>query len=299
MNTSSPKDILGVALDLAKDPEIMAGAQTAMTWLGSWGRQDEAKPGEVGSSGANPALLASRKIIEALLVPTLQATVPGFSLLQPIVQKQLDEIQKAFPGLSLEHLREGRIPVATAMLEKRLRALVGEREGLKLLCLRSEPGRFLLDLEVDKPGMQSRITVPLTCEAFTYSQEVRSATFTFDEAGVEAEGQNFLGRLLGQLPALLLLKALQGPELAQEMDRASEGMAQLDWPTLHIDLDKCDALHLIRDSHISLPDFGVLGRTFDFLEKLQGQNIGLLDLFSFGPLEIDTDRVWVLVKRVG
>ncbi len=265
-------NILKVTKNVA---EAVGEAQTALTRFGSLFRPDDADP-------ENLVPLISKVAINDLR-DTLQAAV-----VQPL--------QQTFPGLSLETIKQGRIPVATSLLEKHLQALVGSQDGLEALSLGSQTGRFLLNLTIATRGVKSNITLPLTCMDFAYGKEARAATFVFQEASAQAKGLNVLGRVLGQIPALILVKALRSPDFMQELKRASEGMAQLDWPNVRIDLDKCDELRPIRDFATSFPDLGLWRKVLPKpLQELHGQQVGLLDLFSFGPLEIDQDRVWVRV----
>ena len=191
------------------------------------------------------------------------------------------KLLQSFPGITLEALREGRIPVATSVLEQHLKARIQAHPHVTDIQLRSEPGLLHLEVEVERFGAKARVDLPIACSEFVFDKERQKAVFLIQGDAARAHGENWLGQLLGNLPALILVKALKGPDFAEELEAASDGAVSLDWPRVEVELSSVPELKRILELRVQIP---ILNTAF-----------GLLDFLKVHALEIDQDRVWVQV----
>lgn len=195
--------------------------------------------------------------------------LPGLSA-EKLLELLLGRLQPTFPGLSMDAVRKGEIPIATSLLEAELQKWAAGQEGLESLAITSEPDRFRLTLNTQKLMLRHRITLHLGVEAFEFSQASKTAHFHC-QGDPEVEGANFLGSLSVALASATIRKALQSQDRQHSIRLESGCAVDLQWPDATVDLGMVEALKAVTD-------FQVFGK-------------GLLDLLTFGPLRIESDRV--------
>lgn len=194
---------------------------------------------------------------------------PGLTMEMALGQL-LGKLQSAFPGLSMDAVRKGEIPIATSILEAELQKWAAGREGLESLTLASEPGLFNLTLNTRRLLLRNETTLHIGVESFEFSSASKMARFHC-QGGPEVKGANFLGSLLVALAEATVRKALQSQEIQNSLHLQSGGAVDLHWPNATVDLGKVEAMKAVTN--------------FRFFGK------GVLDLLTFGPLRIEPERV--------
>ena len=201
-----------------------------------------------------------------LLAPFGEALSPFKDM---AVQTFRRALQDRFPGLSLDSLTHGELPVAGSLLESELRRWTGEAADLETLVLTLEPERLCLVLGTHHGWLRHETTLQSAPAGFELTRDARTARFrVLGEPAVR--GVNFLGSFLLPLAAPAIRRRLRSAPLRDRLLAESAGAADLQWPELALDLGRVPALTVALD------------------RKLAG--FGLLDALAFGPLRIEQGR---------
>lgn len=189
-------------------------------------------------------------------------------------ERVLQELEHRFPGLTVDSLKRGWLPVPQNILEQELHRQTRGIEWVKSLSLQCVPGAFRVHADTDRWALKHRTYLVVECEQFALKMDSRVAVFSCNDP-IEVEGRNFLGKMSAWLAKGIILNALKAKTVRRQVETASEGALEIDWPRIMVNLDKVDSLK------------SVLGR------RLLGHT--LLDFLSFGPLKIEQEHVQLRV----
>jgi len=187
------------------------------------------------------------------------------------------QLAARFPGLTLEALRQGWVPVPQSVLLAQLEPRIVGKRGVQTLRLECRPGVIHLELDIRRLLLVSQtIALDLACDELQLTRDTQRAIVTV-QGDVEVRGRNLVGRLLAGLVEGIVVEALGSKDSAQGTHEATDGTVELRWPEVVVHLNRSPDVRALLESQ-------VLG-------------VRLLDVVRLGPLEVCEGHVRLQVRR--
>lgn len=197
------------------------------------------------------------------------------SLKRVIPPEILQAMLECYPGISIEELKQGRIPIPAIAIEKALNSYLEKTTDFPKVKLKCCPNYFLIETITSKIGFKYLIQAKLTCKEFTLNKDKAVAVFECQD-NVDIVGQNFLGTITIWLAKIIVLQVLNNNERFDRLENETLGAVKSDWPVITVLLNKIEPIKKILDQQI--------------------MGYSLTDFVNFSELKIEQDFVRVGVK---
>jgi hypothetical protein len=190
--------------------------------------------------------------------------------LQASKQRASQMLIERFPGLTLDDLRSGWLPVPAEWLGPAIRAYARRIAGIEDVDLVLDEGKATLIVTPAVAGAQPfRATVAI--EAFEISRDRRAATLRLDLGTTAADQVAQFGEVARAIIGAVLQRISAAPSASPGAAETPPPTARVEWPMIHVDLDSSAPLRAVLDAK-----FG---------------GLGVLDALSLGPLRMRPGRL--------
>jgi len=234
----------------------------------------EAAEGEQIPMGFKKLLSGTKKQFIKIVIPWALK-----QLLKKVESKIPPKICQAmlecYPGITIEELKRGWIPIPATAIETALNSYLEKSKDFPKVGLKCCPNYFLIETFKSTIGCKHRIQAKLTCKEFTLNKNKAMAVFECQD-NLDVDGQNFLGTLTSWLAKIIVLQMLKNREKSEQLENETLGAVKLDWPAITVLLDKIDPIKKMLDK--------------------QFLGYSLTNFVNFSELQIEQDFVRIRIK---